>query len=118
MPIRVRFNHLPAVIAAMPRELDDGVDEAADGLALILKSTLWVDTGMIRRVTAVKDESRPMHAAIDVGFYLGKGFYSGFQEFGTHKQAPRPIVLPTAEVFRGRYLEEMGQKVRDACGAE
>lgn len=114
---RVRSNHLGAIGRAMPKEIDDGVVEVADAMVMELKTTLWLDTGRIRRVT--RDElSEKFHAEVWVGYYLGSGFYSGFQEFGTVKQAARPIVAPTAHRFEPRFAREMEQHVLEACAAQ
>lgn len=115
---RVRSNHLGAVGKRMPRELDEGVVEVADSMTRKLKATLWFDSGMIRRVTTEKD-IRPLHAEVWVGYYLGHGFYSGFQEFGVaayHRPA-RPIVTPTAHQHERQYKMEMAERVRKACEA-
>lgn len=116
MGFRVRYNHLGAVAKAMPKELDDGVDEASDSLTRELKASVWIDTGMIKRVTSDR-ELGPLRAQVSVGWYLGHGFYSGFQEFGVASRgiAPRPIVAPAAHRMERQYHLEMAQKVRDAC---
>lgn len=113
----VRSNHLGAVAERLPRRIDDAVGDVADGLALILKGTLWIDTGMIRRVTTAEGRGH-LHAEVWIGYNRGHGFYSRFQEWGTIKQAARPIVGPTAEAFRPRFAEEMGQAVSEACEAQ
>lgn len=114
--VHVVYNHLPAVIVALERNIDNAVDEAAEGLALILKGILWVDTGMIRRVTTHKDQGKN-HAEVWIGYNRGHGFYSRFQEWGTVKQAARPIVGPTSHLFQKRYEEEMAHAIREACDA-
>lgn len=111
---RVRYNHLGTVGKRLPDKLDDGVTELADAMVTRLKSTLWVRTGLIRRVTTEHDE-RKMHAEVWVGYYLGHGFYSGFQELGTSRQVARPIVGPTAHMMEPQFRLEMTQAVREAC---
>jgi HK97 gp10 family phage protein len=113
---KVRYNHLGAVGKRMPRELDKGVVEVSEALTRKLKTTLWIDTGMIRRVTTEKD-IRPLHAEVWIGYYLGHGFYSGFQEFGTYRQVARPIVTPTAHQHERQFRMEMAERVRKACDA-
>ncbi len=117
MAWRKKFNYLGAVARALPRELDDGVVEVADAMTRELKSTLWVHSGMIRRVTTERNQG-PLHAEIAIGWYLGHGFYSGFQEFGTRRQAARPIVTPTAHLYEIQYKLEMAERVRAACDAK
>lgn len=114
----VRYNHLGAVARKMPRELRLGVDDVSEAMVRELKTVLWKDTGMIRRVTTERGMSR-LHAEVDVGWYLGQGFYSGFQEFGVaaYGRAPKPIVAPMAHRYERQYRLEMGERVRRACEA-
>jgi len=114
----VKYNNFGAIARRMPRELADGVDEVAESMVRELKTILWKDTGMIRRVTTERGLSR-MHAEVDVGWYLGQGFYSGFQEFGVpaYGRPPRPIVAPLAHQYERQYRLEMAEKVRKACDA-
>jgi HK97 gp10 family phage protein len=112
----VRYNHLGAVARHLPKNIDDQVQKTGDDITNILKLTLWVDTRMIRRVTT-KVSDRPMHAEVWIGYNRGHGFYSRFQEWGTHKQAARPIVGPTAHVFEPIYAEQMTSAVRKAAFA-
>jgi HK97 gp10 family phage protein len=117
VPIRTRvvYNKLPKIIAALPDNVDDEVDAAAKDLSDYLKGVLWVDTGLIRRVTTDHPPGTN-HAEVWIGYYLGRGFYSGFQEFGTRKQAARPIVGPAAHQYEPVYASNMEKAVRKACG--
>lgn len=112
----VRYNHLPAVIAALGEGIDDAVDETANDMASDLKVTLWVDTGLIRRVTVDKPAG-VLHAEVWIGYNRGHGFYSRFQEWGTVKQAARPIVGPTAHRYEAIYAKKMANAIRQACNA-
>lgn len=112
--VRVKRNDFPKIIAKLPRAIDEEVDEAAIDLASVLKTILWVDTGKLRRVTTDHPPGR-FHSEVQVGYYLGHGFYSGFQEFGTRKQAARPIVGPTAFEFEPIYAGNMSRAVKNAC---
>jgi HK97 gp10 family phage protein len=117
VPIRIRvvYNKLPKIIDALPVNIDKEVNDAATDIADVLKSRLWVDTGTLRRVTT---DFTPgfNHAEVWIGYYLGKGFYSGFQEWGTVKQDARPIVGPTAHQYETVYASNMEKAVRKACG--
>lgn len=113
---RVRYNHLGAVARAMPKSIDGQVGDTAQQMVDEFKTTLWVDTGMIRRVTAVKGV-RPFHAEVWIGYNRGHGFYSRFQEWGTVKQKARPIVGPTAHRYEPIYATAMAAAVRKACNA-
>lgn len=117
MGVTVKYNHLPAIIAAMPKEIADGVGDAADDLTETFKATLWIDTGLVRRVTSVHDE-RALHAEVWIGYNRGHGFYSRFQEWGTVKQAARPIVGPTTHAYEPAYAKNMADHVKKACNAK
>lgn len=110
----IRSNRLPDVARALPQHVDKGVNEAADRLSTLLAGVVWKRTGMISRVTTSRSRGE-MHAEVAVGWYLGKGFYSGFQEFGTSRQGARPIVLPTAQGFTAEFVEIMKKAVEEAC---
>jgi HK97 gp10 family phage protein len=112
----VRYNHLPAVIHALPRAIDEQVDKTANDMATELKGTLWEDTGLVRRVT-VDRGAGAFHAEIWIGYNRGHGFYSRFQEWGTVKQAARPIVGPTAHRYERIYAMAMARAVKRACNA-
>jgi hypothetical protein len=113
---RVKYNRLGLVVQRMPRQLADGQEEVADAMVRTLKGTLWKDTGLVRRVTDERNLGR-LHIEVMAGFYLGQGFYSGFQEFGVASRGlpARPIVVPTAHRMERQYRLEMGERVRKAC---
>ncbi len=112
--VRVRRNKLPVIISRLPGAIDDEVQGAAKDLSDYLKGVLWEDKGTIRRVTT-EHEAGTFHAEVWVGYYLGRGFYSGFQEFGTVKQAARPIVGPAGFEYEPVYAANMRRAVRRAC---
>lgn len=114
MGVRVRYNHLGAVARAMPVEIDRAVDDTAQAIVRELKLTLWVDTGMIRRVTVDRGQGQN-HAEVWIGYNRGRGFYSRFQEWGTVKQRARPIVGPTAHRYEAHYRRRMVEAVVKAC---
>jgi HK97 gp10 family phage protein len=117
MGVHVRYNHFGAIARAMPRKIDDAVDAEAQSMAQEFKTTLWVDTGMIRRVTVARDPGQ-FHAEVWIGYNRGHGFYSRFQEWGTRFQAARPIVGPTAHQHEPKYAARMKAAVREACRAQ
>ena len=100
----------------MPKAIDDQVGDTAQKLVDELKTTLWVDTGVVRRVTSVHGRGS-MHAEVWIGYNRGHGFYSRFQEWGTVKQKARPIVGPTAHRHEPIYATDMARAVRRACNA-
>lgn len=114
--VHVRYNNLPAVMTALDKAMDTTVDKIANDMAKEFKGTLWVDTGMIRRVTVDRSRGK-YHAEVWIGYNRGRGFYSRFQEWGTVKQAARPIVGPTAHRYEVIYAREMAEAVKEACNA-
>lgn len=116
MGVHVKYNHFGAIAYAMPREIDDAVVAEAEDIAKELKTTLWIDTGLVRRVTVARDLGR-YHAEIWIGYNRGKGFYSRFQEWGTRFQHARPIVGPTVHRHEPLYKRRMTAAVRKACDA-
>jgi HK97 gp10 family phage protein len=110
----LKYNHLPRIIKRLPGAIDDEVNEAAEDMAAVLKTILWVDTGMIRRVTTDREQGE-FHAEVWIGYNRGHGFYSRFQEWGTEKQAARPIVGPTAHSYEPVYASLMSRAIRKAC---
>jgi HK97 gp10 family phage protein len=114
--VRVRKNRLPQIIAKLNDNIEEEVVNAAEDLTDYLKGVLWKRSGLLRRVTT-EHEAGGLHAEVWVGYYLGRGFYSGFQEFGTVKQAARPIVGPAAFDYEMVYAANMERAVRRACDA-
>lgn len=112
----VRYNHLPAVIRAFPRELSDGVDEFANHLEVELKARVWRRTGVVAETIQDRDPSA-LHATISVGLHEARGFYSRFNEWGTVKQAARPVVGPVAHESEPVFVDIMTKHVRKACEA-
>lgn len=113
---RVRRNDFRKVIDDLSTQMDKAVGDMADDLSTVLTDRAWKDTGILRR-TIEPNERWKFHAQVQVGIYLGHGFYSGFQEFGTRKQAPRPIVVPAAHEAEPIYANYMTTAVRRACRA-
>ena len=116
MGFRVKRNDLPKIIARLPDAIDREVDESGEVLMDALRPILWRDTGKLARVSRAHLPGTN-HCEVQVGFYLGQGFYSGFQEFGTVKQGARPIVTPTAHSFEPVYASFMSDAVRKAVNA-
>jgi HK97 gp10 family phage protein len=121
MSVRVRVNlktnRVPAVIEAMPKEIDAGVDGEARAMANELQGIVWRRYGYIRGATVARTAGAMYHAEVWVGYNRAQGFYSRFQEWGTIYQAPRPIVGPTAHAHEPLYAQRMAQAVKDACNA-
>lgn len=111
---KVKRNDLGRIVDRLPDAIDREVDKSAEDLSIALKNTLWERTGKLRRVTTDHPPGTN-HSEVHVGYYLGHGFYSGFQEFGTVKQAARPMVVPMAHQFEPIYAAFMSEAVKKAC---
>lgn len=116
MGVTVKYNNFGAIAYEMPRNIDEAVLAEAEDIADELKKTLWIDTGLVRRVTVARDLGR-YHAEVWIGYNRGHGFYSRFQEWGTRFQAARPIVGPTAHQHEPKYAKRMTKAVQEACRA-
>lgn len=116
MGVRVKYNNLPAVIAAIPREGAAGVKSFAEQFQRELDSTLWRDQGQL--VSTIREiEPGTMSTTVAVGHWAGKAFYAGFLEWGTSKMSARPMVGPAAHANEPVYAATMASFIRAACGA-
>lgn len=115
--VYVRYNHIPAVRRAIPRELSAGVDEFSEHLEIQLKARVWRRTGVVADTIQDRDPSK-LHATISVGLRESRGFYSRFNEWGTVKQAARPVVGPVAHENEPVFVAIMMKHVQKACEAQ
>lgn len=112
----VRYNHLPAVMRAFPREMSNGIDEFVLHLEVELKSRVWKRTGVVAETIQDRDPST-LHATISVGLHQARGFYSRFNEWGTVKQSARPVVGPVAHESEPVFVRIMEKHIVKACEA-
>lgn len=117
MGFHVKYNHFGAIARRMPQEIDSTVDKIASDMATEFKTTLWEDTGLVRRVTVDRSRGKN-HAEVWIGYNRGRGFYSRFQEWGTVKQRARPIVGPTAHRYEANLRLDMAKAVARAVSAQ
>ena len=115
--VTVKFNHFPAVIAALPRELASGLDSFVNELETELKARVWRRYGVIADTVQDRDP-RKLNATVSVGLHLKRGFYSRFNEWGTVKQAARPVVGPVAHESEPKLVDTMTTHIRRACNAK
>jgi HK97 gp10 family phage protein len=115
--VQIRYSNLPAIARAIPREEEAAIDDFATELMDYIKSSVWKLRGFV--AASVKDHSLdPLHADIWVGEVGAIGFYSGFNEFGTVKQAPRPVVGPAAHAMEPRLIAIVTDHIRKAADAK
>lgn len=109
--IRVKYNRLPAIAAALNGALGNGMDESVDVLDQRLNERVWRDRGLLAETIQDRDPSR-LHALISIGLNKGRGFYSRFLEWGTSKLAARPVVGPTAHQFEPKMVTIFMKHIR------
>jgi HK97 gp10 family phage protein len=115
--IRVKYNHLSAIAAAINPEIGNGIDETANKMEDELRGRVWKRTGVVMETIQDRDPSRN-HATISVGLHLARGFYSRFQEWGTVHQSARPVVGPVAHEWEPKFVDVMADHIRRACDAK
>ena len=114
--VTIHSNRLGTVSRAVRDEVEKGVDDAAEAIMSDLRSAVWKRKRYVER--SVKDHSTDaMRAEIWIGVRGAIGFYSGFQEFGTVKQAPRPVVGPIAAENAGSFEGHVRDAIRRAANA-
>lgn len=111
---RVRRNDLSKVIRDLPKAIEGAVDDIANDLVDVLEQRGWKRTGTAVR-TIEKRTIGPMAREVTFGWYLGRGFYTGFQEFGTVHQGARPVVRPAALEAEPVFTRYMEQAIEKAC---
>jgi len=109
--VRVKRNRLGAIAAALPGAIGQGVQDSARNLRTDLEPKLWRRTGELV-TTAVVVQTGPMSAVVGVGEEGGHGFYAGFQEWGTSKQAARPVVGPAGHQHEPVFVRDVAEAVR------
>lgn len=95
--VKVLFNHLPRIKAAMPGAIADTVREAALKCETYAKDVTPVDTGALRASIAAKkiaETEWEVAPATEYAIYV---------EFGTRKMAAQPYMRPAAEKIRAEY---------------
>lgn len=114
MTVRVRFNKLPRVINDLNGEVNDAVDDTAEVIGRMAQAAAPVRSGVLVRTTK-SDAAGDMHAVVEAGIYRGRGFYAGFQEFGTSHHGPQPFMVPSAHAGEPVLVQKTTQAVRRAC---
>lgn len=113
--VRVISNRVPQVIERLPREVDRAVDDTADGIAEQVRAGAWVDTGVLVSTVKPETDGPPMRSTVGIGEHEGRGFYAGFNEFGTSRQTARPVVVPAAHAHEPVLAVEVADAVQRAA---
>jgi HK97 gp10 family phage protein len=116
---RVKMNHVPQVREAIPRDMGKALEDFGDDLVTVIQDRIWIDTGVAERTVEWRDKPGGGEWAIEVvvGWYLGKGFYVGFHEFGTSHLAARPVVRPAAHESEPIFASYCERALKRACEA-
>lgn len=95
--VKVLFNHLPRIKAAMPGAIAQTVSEAAHKCETYAKDVTPVDTGALRAsIQAKKLAETEWEIAPNTEYAI-------YVEFGTRKMAAQPYMRPAAEKIRKEY---------------
>ena len=111
--VRVRYNRLPRIAAALPGEVEEAVTESARDLANTLDQSVWRDTGVVASTVTATD-SPGTRAVVGVGRNGGRGFYARFKEHGTSKMPADPRVGPAAHQHEPAHASHVADAVRRA----
>jgi len=112
--IVIKRNDVLKVRDALQDEVGHALDDFANDLADVYRDTVWKRLGFIAGTINVRVLSE-WSAEVVVGWYLGAGFYSGFQEFGTVHQAARPVVRPGAHQAEPIFAQFVENAIKKAC---
>jgi HK97 gp10 family phage protein len=97
--VKVLFNHLPRIKAAMPGAIAQTVNDAAHKGVTYAKDLVRVDTGALwNSIEAKKLDETTWE-------YGPHTDYDIYQEFGTRKMSAQPYMRPSAEKIRKEYPE-------------
>ena len=110
----IKRNDVLKVRNARQDEIGDALDDFCEDLADVYRGTVWRRLGFIQGTIQVRELSE-WSAEVVVGWYLGAGFYSGFQEFGTTRQAARPVVRPGAHEAEPVFASFVESAIKRAC---
>ena len=95
--VKVLYNHLPRIKAAMPGAIAETVREAALKCETYAKDVTPVDTGALQAsIKAKKLAETEWEIAPDTEYAI-------YVEFGTRKMAAQPYMRPAAEKIRAEY---------------
>ena len=95
--VRVVFNNLPKIAAALPDSIIGTVRDAAHKCETYAKDVVPVDTGALRasiRAVPVSETEWEIAPNTEYDIYV---------EFGTRKMAAQPYMRPAAEKIRKEY---------------
>ena len=110
--VRVLYNHLPRIKAAMPGAIAETVREAALKGVIYAKDVTPVDTG------ALKASIKPKKLDETTWEYGPHTDYAIYVEFGTRKMAAQPYVRPSAEKLRAEYPDLVVETVVSVAKGE
>jgi HK97 gp10 family phage protein len=112
----LKSNKVPEVRNALQDEVGHALDDFGDDLKNKLQANVWKRLGFISHSVTV-EELGEWQIQVVVGWVGGEGFYSGFQEFGTVKQAARPVVRPIAHEGEPVFAQYVTEAIRKAASA-
>jgi hypothetical protein len=107
--VTIKFNALPAFLAALPGAINGAQNEAVTDVAVLtqLEAPVGTDPGHAGRVIAGTDLRSNIHPDLHeflVARVASDAVHSGLVHFGTAKMSPRPFMQ--AGFDRGKALVE------------
>jgi HK97 gp10 family phage protein len=116
MGVTLRFNKIPDVIKALPRQANDAVDDSAEQIAETARNLVPKDKTILMKETKA-DTTGDLHAVVNSGVYRGHGFYAGFVEHGAAQPGGKaqPYMTPAAHEGEVVLEQKMTAAVKRAC---
>lgn len=110
------FNHLPQLKGQLRDNASKVVRKTALDILARAQAVVPVDTGYLKASLSVGNpnnvfEMKPGDLNAVVGTAV---LYSVFVEYGTHRMAPRPYLIPSAEAMRPVFFAAMQHLLRAA----
>lgn len=110
--VKVLFNHIPRIKAAVPGNLERTVRGAALQCETYAKDIVPVDTGALKNSIQAKPESP------QVWEVAPHTEYAIYVEFGTYKMRAQPYMRPAAEKIRKAFPQLVTQAIVEAVKGE
>ena len=105
------FNHLPAVIAQVPRSAERLVEKITVDIAAGAGATAPIDTGALAE--SYTAESTGLHGTAGTNMEYGP-----YVEYGTIHQSAQPHLVPSVERVAGafnQHAEDFGDEIEGAA---
>lgn len=99
--IEVVMNDFPTILRQMPNRARNATKESANRIAIAAARRSRVRTGRMRSEWVARHYDDHSEVTNPVP-------YTVFNEFGTYKMSAQPMLVPSVEEERARYIEGLG----------